>query len=73
MALRYFCSRGLTGWADSKKFKLMGHIAEVVSMRNTLFQGVRKTIANFDYLPALLANKMMVVPVIITTEQFIAR
>ena len=42
-------------------------------MRNALFQGVRKTITDFNNLPALLANQMIMVPVIITPEQFITR
>jgi hypothetical protein len=46
----------LTGWADSKKFKLMCHVAKVVLMRNVLFQGVWKTITYFNNRPALLAN-----------------
>ena len=73
MALGHFCSRGLTGRTDSKKFKLMRHVTKVVPTRDVLFQGVRKTITDFNNLPALLANQMMMVPVIITPKQFIAR
>lgn len=51
----------------------MRHVTKVVPMRNALFQRVRKTITDFNNHPALLAYKMMMVPVIVATKQFIAR
>ena len=40
-------------------------------MSDVLFQGVRKTIINFDNFFALIADQMMMVSVVIATEQFI--
>ena len=73
MAIGDVCSRGLTIRTQSEEFQPVGYVSEAVFLGDTLLEVPRKAFADFHHGAAFVANKVMMMTIVVFTEQFKAR
>lgn len=73
MAIGDVCLRGLTIRTQSEEFQPVGYVSEAVFLGDTLLEVPRKAFADFHHGAAFVANKVMMMTIVVFTEQFKAR
>ena len=73
MAIGDVCSRGLTIRTKSEEFQPVRYVGEAVFPGDTLLEVSGKAFADFHHGAAFAANKVMMMTIVVMTEQFKAR
>ena len=73
MAIGDVCSRGLTIRTQSEEFQPVRYAGEAVFLGDTLLEVPGKAFSDFHHGAAFAANKVMMMTIVVLTEQFKAR
>ena len=73
MAIGDVCSRGLTIRTQSEEFQPVGYVGEAVFPGDTLLKNFGKAFTDFHHGTAFVANKMMMMTIVVFAKKFKAR